>query len=184
MGKFEAEIPNPALAQFRGILEVGPHKLSINDNGQLLFRGARLKKTKWIWGIAVYTGQCSKIMMNGQSFITKLSTVEQKLNYLLIVMLAAQLIACMVMAVLSTNKEMEMRDNQDYLILRQNYTRSKLLIANFLLFFIEYSSLIPVSLIVSIEIAKTAQSYFIDFDQLMHSSWRKRKAYARIAALN
>lgn len=76
-----------------------------------------------------------------------------------------------------------MRDNQTYIIFRK-YNKSKLLVMNFLLFFIEYSSLIPVSLIVSIEIAKAAQSYFIDFDQLMFSSWRKRKAYARIAALN
>lgn len=55
---------------------------------------------------------------------------------------------------------------------------------NFLMFFIEFSSSIPVSLIVTMEIAKTAQSYFIDFDQLMFSSWRKRKTFARIASLN
>lgn len=55
---------------------------------------------------------------------------------------------------------------------------------NFLMFFIEFSSSIPVSLIVTIEIAKTAQSYFIDFDQLMYSAWRKRKTFARIASLN
>lgn len=55
---------------------------------------------------------------------------------------------------------------------------------NFLMFFVEFSSCIPVSLIVTIEIAKTAQSYFIDFDQLMYSSWRKKKVYARIANLN
>jgi len=55
---------------------------------------------------------------------------------------------------------------------------------NFLMFFVEFSSSIPISLIVTIEIVKTAQSYFIDFDQLMYSSWRKRKVYARVAALN
>jgi magnesium-transporting ATPase (P-type) len=134
-------------------------------------------------GVVVYTGQCSKIMMNGQSFVSKLSTVERKLNYLLVVMLVVQLAVCLMMAAFSTSKEMEMRESQAYLIWR-NYGRNRLFVMNFLLFFVEYSSLIPVSLIVSIEIAKTAQSYFIDFDQLMFSSWRKRKAYARMAALN
>lgn len=76
-----------------------------------------------------------------------------------------------------------MKGTQSYIIWRK-FNKGKLLVMNFLLFFIEYSSLIPVSLIVSIEIAKAVQSYFIDFDQLMYSDWRKRKAYARIAALN
>jgi len=37
------------------------------------------------------------------------------------------------------------------------------------MFFIDYSSIIPISLIVSMEIVKLAQSYFIDFDKLMFS---------------
>lgn len=123
-------------------------------------------------------------MMNGQSFVTKLSTVERKLNILLIIMLIVQLIGCLVMSSLSTSAEINMRDTQNYAIWRKVFSKTKLFVMNFLLFFVEYSSLIPVSLIVSIEIAKAAQSYFIDFDQLMFSNWRKRKAYARIAALN
>ena len=52
------------------------------------------------------------------------------------------------------------------------------------MFFIEYSAFIPISLIVSIQLVKISQSYFIDFDQLMFSKHRKTKAYAKIAALN
>jgi magnesium-transporting ATPase (P-type) len=85
-------------------LQIGKQKLTISDSSQLLFRGAKLKNTKWIWGLVIYTGQCSKIMMNGQSFVTKLSTVEKKLNYLLIVMLSVQLIACILIAALATAK--------------------------------------------------------------------------------
>jgi magnesium-transporting ATPase (P-type) len=99
-------------------------------------------------------------------------------------MLIVQLVACLVMSSLSTSAEMTMRETQNYAIWRKNISKTKLFLMKFLLFFVEYSSLIPVSLIVSIEIAKAAQSYFIDFDQLMFSNWRKRKAYARIAALN
>lgn len=47
----------------------------MTDNNQLLFRGTKLKNTEWIWGLTIYTGQCSKIMMNGQSFVTKLSSL-------------------------------------------------------------------------------------------------------------
>lgn len=34
---------------------------------QLLYRGARLKNTKWIYGLVIYTGRNSKIMMNSES---------------------------------------------------------------------------------------------------------------------
>jgi len=47
----------------------------MNDNKQLLFRGAKLTNTKWIWGLVVYTGQCSKILQNGQSFQNKFSNL-------------------------------------------------------------------------------------------------------------
>lgn len=76
----------------------------MNDSSQLLYRGAKLKNTEWIWGLVVYTGQCSKIMMNGQRFITKLSTLEKKLNYLLVSMLLFQMAACLLMSGLATNR--------------------------------------------------------------------------------
>lgn len=76
----------------------------MNDGSQLLYRGAKLKNTEWIWGLVVYTGQCSKIMMNGQRFITKLSTLEKKLNYLLVTLLLFQIAVCLLISGLATNK--------------------------------------------------------------------------------
>lgn len=99
--------------------------------------------------MVIYTGQCTKIMMNGQSFVTKLSAVERKLNYLLIILLIIQVAACVVISALSTSKEMSMRESQHYLLWR-TYGKGRLFTMNFLLFFIEYSSCIPISLIISI----------------------------------
>ena len=45
-GKFEGEVPNPSLTQFRGTLEVEGNKLAITDSSQLFFRGSKLKNTK------------------------------------------------------------------------------------------------------------------------------------------
>jgi P-type E1-E2 ATPase len=44
--------------------------------------------------------------------------------------------------------------------------------------------MIPISLIVSIEIVKVSQSYFINKDTLMYSQFRKRKADVKTASLN
>lgn len=31
---------------------------------QLLYRGAKLKNTKWVYGLVIYTGRNTKILMN------------------------------------------------------------------------------------------------------------------------
>ena len=87
----------------------------MTDNSQLLFRGAKLKNTEWIWGLAVYTGQCSKIMMNGQNFTTKLSSLERKLNYLLVLLLLAQTVLCVIIATISVRSQRSMMNNHSYL---------------------------------------------------------------------
>ena len=51
---------------------------------QILLRGSSLRNTKYIWGIAVYTGHDSKVMMNSAKSTVKKSKLEIALNrYLL-----------------------------------------------------------------------------------------------------
>lgn len=51
-------------------------------------------------------------------------------------------------------------------------------------YFVLINTMIPISLIVSIEIVKMSQSYFIDKDRLMFSDFRKRGANVKSASLN
>jgi magnesium-transporting ATPase (P-type) len=59
----ECEKPNEFLYTFNGSLMVNKDIVAI-DKDQILLRGSSLKNTKWIYGIALYTGHDSKIMMN------------------------------------------------------------------------------------------------------------------------
>ena len=52
------------------------------------------------------------------------------------------------------------------------------------MFFIDFNTIIPISLIVSVEIVKLAQSYFIDFDKLMYSPQKERAVLAKNTVLN
>lgn len=47
----------------------------IEGDKQLLYRGARLKNTKWIYGVVIYTGANTKIMMNSDSSSVKMSQI-------------------------------------------------------------------------------------------------------------
>jgi len=40
-----------------------------------LYRGAKLKNTKWIYGLVIYTGKNTKIMMNMDVSHNKISNV-------------------------------------------------------------------------------------------------------------
>ena len=67
---------------------------------QLLYRGARLKNTKWVYGLVIYTGRNTKIMMNSESSSEKMSQVEVKVNKVLGLILLFQVILSFIVAIL------------------------------------------------------------------------------------
>ena len=48
-------------------MEIGPDTIVFEGDKQLLYRGARLKNTEWIYGLVIYTGMNTKIMLNAES---------------------------------------------------------------------------------------------------------------------
>ena len=68
---------------------------------QILLRGSSLRNTKHVWGIAVYTGHDSKVMMNSSKSTVKKSKLEITLNRYLLMGMAIQMILCLVAALIS-----------------------------------------------------------------------------------
>ena len=60
--------------------------------GRLLFpdKGAKLRNTNHVYGVAVYTGVDTKIFLNQQQVPSKFSTVEQKLNKMIVIVFLVQ----------------------------------------------------------------------------------------------
>lgn len=46
---------------------VPPSTVLISGDKQLLYRGTKLKNTKFIYGLVVYTGKNTKIILNSES---------------------------------------------------------------------------------------------------------------------
>lgn len=77
----------------------GGDMLNFYKDKQLLYRGARLKNTKWIYGLCIYTGRNTKIMMNSDSSSEKMSQIENKVNVILGIILLLQLVLCLIIAI-------------------------------------------------------------------------------------
>lgn len=64
-GTFSGDEPNKNLHEFSGEIKLvsGEH-IVLSGDKQLLYRGARLKNTKKIYGLVIYTGKNTKIILN------------------------------------------------------------------------------------------------------------------------
>lgn len=61
----------------------------------MLYRGTKLKNTKFIYGLVIYTGKNSKIILNSESESVKMSQIEIKVNYILGIILGLQILICL-----------------------------------------------------------------------------------------
>lgn len=183
-GTWEGIPPDKELHNFSSNLRLKDgENISFYKDKQLLYRGARLKNTKWIYGLCIYTGRNTKIMMNSDSSSEKMSQIEHKVNAVLGMILLFQLILCLIIAILAGVFISNHRFT-DYYILFGTYSDGADAALIFCTYFVLINTMIPISLIVSIEIVKMSQSYFIDRDNLMYSNFRKKNASVKSASLN
>ena len=61
--KIECDKPNEYIYKFNGVFNLDEESLPL-DEEQILLRGSSLRNTEWVYGVAVYTGHQTKIMMN------------------------------------------------------------------------------------------------------------------------
>uniref|UniRef100_A0A8D1LR27 Phospholipid-transporting ATPase n=1 Tax=Sus scrofa TaxID=9823 RepID=A0A8D1LR27_PIG len=87
----ECEQPQPDLYKFVGRINIYSNSLEAVARSlgpeNLLLKGATLKNTKKIYGVAVYTGMETKMALNYQGKSQKRSAVEKSINAFLIVYL-------------------------------------------------------------------------------------------------
>ncbi len=75
-GQVECEAPNQFLYKFDGTLTLEDEMIAL-DPEQLLLRGSSLRNTEFVYGVVVFTGHQTKIMMNSVSARPKRSQVEK-----------------------------------------------------------------------------------------------------------
>uniref|UniRef100_A0A8B9KU42 Phospholipid-transporting ATPase n=1 Tax=Astyanax mexicanus TaxID=7994 RepID=A0A8B9KU42_ASTMX len=149
---------------------------------QILLRGAQLRNTQWVHGIVVYTGHDTKLMQNSTRPPLKLSNVERITNFQILVLFGCLLAISLVCSIGQTIWKYQYGNDAWYMDL--NYGGAANFGLNFLTFIILFNNLIPISLLVTLEVIKFIQAYFINWDTDMIYEATNTPAMARTSNLN
>ncbi|KAK5924796.1 hypothetical protein CgunFtcFv8_017378 [Champsocephalus gunnari] len=181
-GKMECESPNRHLYEFVGNLRLEGHSTIPLGPDQILLRGAQLRNTQWVHGVVVYTGHDTKLMQNSTRPPLKLSNVERITNFQILVLFGCLLAISLLCSIGQTIWKYQYGNDAWYMDL--NYGGAANFGLNFLTFIILFNNLIPISLLVTLEVIKFVQAFFINWDTDMLYEPTNTPAQARTSNLN
>uniref|UniRef100_A0A8C6JFH4 Phospholipid-transporting ATPase n=1 Tax=Melopsittacus undulatus TaxID=13146 RepID=A0A8C6JFH4_MELUD len=181
-GRIECESPNRHLYDFVGNIRLDGHGTIPLGADQILLRGAQLRNTQWVHGIVVYTGHDTKLMQNSTSPPLKMSNVERITNIQILILFCILIAMSLICSIGSAIWNQRHTGRDWYLDL--NYGGASNFGLNFLTFIILFNNLIPISLLVTLEVVKFIQAYFINWDIDMHYEPTDTAAMARTSNLN
>uniref|UniRef100_A0A672T9R6 Phospholipid-transporting ATPase n=1 Tax=Sinocyclocheilus grahami TaxID=75366 RepID=A0A672T9R6_SINGR len=135
----------------------------------LLLKGATLKNTKKIYGVAVYTGMETKMALNYQGKSQKRSAVEKSINAFLLVylcILISKAVVCTTLKYVWQSKEGQDEPWYNQKTQKEKDTNMYLkMFTDFLSFMVLFNFIIPVSMYVTVEMQKFLGSFFITWDK-------------------
>ena len=102
----DSEPPHANLYLYHGVLryrDVGSGELKMESVtiNELLLRGCTLRNTNWVIGLVVFTGEDSKIMLNGGDTPSKRSKIEKETNFNVIVNFVLLMLMCVAAGILN-----------------------------------------------------------------------------------
>uniref|UniRef100_A0A8C9YFJ1 Phospholipid-transporting ATPase n=1 Tax=Sander lucioperca TaxID=283035 RepID=A0A8C9YFJ1_SANLU len=183
-GRMECESPNRHLYEFVGNIRLDGHSTMPLGPDQILLRGAQLRNTQWVHGVVVYTGHDTKLMQNSTRPPLKLSNVERITNFQILVLFGCLLAISLVCSIGQTIWKYQYGNDAWYMDLNCKNGGAANFGLNFLTFIILFNNLIPISLLVTLEVIKFTQAFFINWDTDMLYEPTNTPAMARTSNLN
>ena len=132
---------------------------------QVLLRGSSLRNTEWVIGVSVFTGHETKVMKNSAQSVSKLSKLEIATNHYIIMIILIQIAVCLTAATFQTIWAYFYGVDHWYLELDMSTDEiHKIALITFGTWFINMMNFVPISLIITLEMVKFIQAYFINAD--------------------
>lgn len=188
----ECEQPQPDLYKFVGRMHIcksnqEPIVRSLGPEN-LLLKGATLKNTQKICGVAVYTGMETKMALNYQGKSQKRSVVEKSINAFLLVylcILVSKALVCTTLKYVWQSKHGQDEPWYNEKTQRERDTNQYLkMFTDFLSFMVLFNFIIPVSMYVTVEMQKFLGSFFITWDKDFFDNEIREGALVNTSDLN
>ncbi len=173
-GVIEFEPPNKFIYNFVGAFH---NKATGNANGtplgpeNVLLRSSLFSNTDWGYGIALYTGQETKIQMNNRRVEAKMSGIERLANKAIMMVFFAQILLCSitVISVYAMGYDDHTATSLLPYVHPVGYSRLQesilpLYLELWFIFFLLFNNFIPISLYVTIEMINVGQGLLISQD--------------------
>lgn len=171
-GEVEFEAPNKSIYTFSGAYRCKAleHPMALGPENVLL-RSSLYSNTDWGYGIALYTGQETKVQMNNRESSTKMSGMEHLCNRAVEMVMLAQLTLCAISVISIYFMGFEDSSKFPYVYPTGDDSRTSELpqwLEMAFIFFLLFNNFIPISLYVTIEIVNLGQAQLINADEKMY----------------
>lgn len=167
-GTIMCDKPNESLEYWDGNVHSSALDQTLNCSiKNTILRGCTLKNTDYCFGIVLYVGQETKIMMNSKKAPRKVSKVMLTMNYMLYTVFAFQIGLVLVFAGLSYKWTQVNSLTHSYLTANSTVSFGTFII-QFFTYWVAYSHMIPISLYVIIELLKLGLARHINKDIQMY----------------
>jgi phospholipid-translocating P-type ATPase (flippase) len=177
------EHPNKLIDTFSGVIDllnIGRYAIEPQN---VLLRGCVLRNTEWVVGIVVNTGHDTKIMMSATETTVKYSKLESEAAYQIKRIIVLLIALCLVGTIGHLIWDSVYQINHIW-YLRWKPNAGYEFIVMFFYFLLLHATFIPVSLYVSMSIARYCQRFFMNNDLEMYYSVTDTPASVRTMTLN
>jgi magnesium-transporting ATPase (P-type) len=100
-GQIETKKPDEYIFEFNGNIVLRNGTLISVDKNNFLLRGCSLKQTEHVYGVAVYVGHNTKIMINSPGAKHKTSKIENIMNFQIIIIFCLDLVLSLIGAIMN-----------------------------------------------------------------------------------
>ncbi|XP_076466035.1 phospholipid-transporting ATPase ID-like [Babylonia areolata] len=194
MAAFDAEIisepPNNRLSKFDGKMHWNGQTYSL-DNEKVLLRGCVLRNTEWCYGVVIFAGKDTKLMMNSGKTKFKRTHIDRLMNKLIVGIFLFLVTMCLICTIACgvwegvTGYDFQAFLPWEYFIPERKAVGATVIaFLVFLSYTIILNTVVPISLYVSVEIIRLAHSLWINWDIKMFYDKNNTPAKARTTALN
>jgi magnesium-transporting ATPase (P-type) len=161
--------PDNNIYKVEGCLYLKNYEKSYFDINNILLRGGTLKNVDYIYGIVIYTGRETKIMKNIQNGSIKLSCIDFLLNKIIVYIIIMAFLICIICTTFGVLYYTENQKTKSY-IFYQNSSDNKVALEvfkTFASFFTIFNTLIPISVMITLEVVKGIQVVVMQSDPLL-----------------